>query len=46
MLASLNLGDYPLLDFHEQADVVSAEAELPSPEKIVVLPSVQINQNR
>jgi len=43
---NIYLGERPPLLPDYTADVVSAEAELPSPEKIIVLPSVQINQNR
>src|SRR6266853_218079 len=40
------LGERPPLLPDYTANVVSGEAELPTPERIIVLPSVQINQNR
>jgi hypothetical protein len=43
---NIYLGERPPLLPDYTADVVSGEADLPSPERIIALPSVQINQNR
>jgi len=43
---NIYLGERPPFLPDYTADVVSGEAELPSSERIIALPSVQINQNR
>ena len=43
---NIYLGERPPLLPDYTADIVSEGVELPSPERIIVLPSVQINQNR